>query len=83
MSAGFAQAQWNPSQLQRNQSPAHRNPNQTHPNPNQPQRNPNAFSFRESKLLNGLSSNSASAAPREPFRLPASSQAWDSIWRTE
>ena len=28
MSAGFAQAQGNPSQLQRNQSPAQRNPNQ-------------------------------------------------------
>ncbi|MGA8447163.1 MAG: hypothetical protein WB766_18515, partial [Roseiarcus sp.] len=71
MSSGFAQAQGNPSQLQRNQSPAQRNPNQTHRNPNQPQRNPNAFSFRESKLLNGLSSNSASGASSEPpSRLP-------------
>ena len=48
----------NPSRRHQNPSPPQRNPSPPQQNPSPPQQNPNAFSFRESRFLNGLNVDS-------------------------
>ena len=51
----------NPSRRHQNPSPPQRNPSPAQQNPSPAQQNPNAFSFRESRFLNGLNVDSGPA----------------------